>query len=185
MRRYSLSATNTQAMNVPIVLTKVSLTYSPVEDRIRMTGQVNESDSRVFWLTLRICQKLVNAVGNFVEKASSIPTGSDKELVLSFQQSAAMVRKAPSEPVVPPENASPSLIERVDVAYRKEQVLLSFLVPDGTAAQFALTVQQARQWLGILRNQYRQAGWPMDVWPAWISGAEDKPMPSGASQQVH
>lgn len=172
-------------MNAPIVLTKVSLVYSPTEDRIRMSGQVDESGSKVFWLTLRICQKLVNAIVNFVEKASSVPTGSDKELVLSFQQSAAMVRKTPSDPVVPPENAKIALIERVDVTYRKEQVVLSFVVPAGETAQFALSVQQARQWLGILRNQYRQAAWPTDAWPAWISGAEDKPMPTGASQQVH
>ena len=172
-------------MHAPIVLTKVSLTYSSTEDRIRMTGQTGESGSQVFWLTLRICQKLVQVVGNFVERASAVPTGSDKELVLSFKQSAAMVRKPPADPVVPPENAQTALIERVDVSYRKEQVLLSFIVSSGETAQFALSVQQARQWLGILRNQYRQASWPMDVWPAWISGAEDKPMPLGTSQQVH
>ncbi len=150
-----------------------------------MTGQVNESGARVFWLTLRICQKLVSIVGNFVEKASAVPTGSDKELVLSFKQSAAMVRKPASDPVVPPENASVSLVERVDVTYRKEQILLSFLIPGADTAQFALSIQQARQWLGILRNQYRQAAWPMDAWPGWISGAEDQPMPSGTSQRVH
>lgn len=30
-------------MHAPIVLTKVSLTYSSTEDRIRMTGQIGES----------------------------------------------------------------------------------------------------------------------------------------------
>jgi hypothetical protein len=172
-------------MKTPIVLTKVSLTYSPIEDRIRMSGQVSESGAIVFWLTLRICQKLVGTVGDFVEKAATIPSGSDKELVLSFQQSAAMVRTAPSEPVVPTEDAKVTLVEKIDVAFRKEQVLLSFFIPDGGVAQFSLSVQHARQWLGILRNQYRLAGWPMDAWPGWIAGAEDKAMPTGASYQVH
>ncbi|RJX32796.1 MAG: hypothetical protein C4516_03390 [Oxalobacter sp.] len=171
-------------MKTPIVLTKVSLNYSPVEDRIRMTGQVSESETRVLWLTLRICQKLVGAVLNFVEKASAVPTGSDKELVLSFKQSAAMVRKMPADPVLPQQDTQFSLVERIDVSYRKEQVLLSFFLPDEGVAQFALSIQQARQWLGIVRNQYRQAAWPMEIWPAWIAGAEDKPMSSG-HHQVH
>lgn len=150
-----------------------------------MTGQISEADAIVFWLTLRICQKLVKMVGAFVERASSVPTGSDKELVLSFQQSAAMVRKTPAEPVVPTEDTKVSLVERIDVNYRKDQVLLTFFIPGGGSAQFALSVQQARQWLGILRNQYQQAGWPMDIWPGWIAGAEEKPLPAGASQQMH
>ena len=172
-------------MNKPIVLSKVSLTYSPVEDRMRMTGRISESEMMVFWLTLRLSQKLVRAVSDFIEKASSIPPGSDPELVLSFQQSAAMVRKEPSDPVVAGGDTKSSRVERIDITQRKDVVLLNFFIPGGGSAQLSLSVQNARQWLGILRTQYQAAGWPMDVWPAWIAGATDKRDPVGMSRSVH
>ncbi len=172
-------------MKKPIVISKVSLTYSPVEDRMRMTGRVSESEVMVFWLTLRLSQKLVRAVGDFIEKASTIPQGSDPELVLSFQQSAAMVRKEPADPVVAGGDAKMLLVERIDITQRKDVVLLDFFIPDGGSAQLSLSVQNARQWLGVLRMQYQAAGWPMDLWPAWIAGAADKREPSGTSRSVH
>ena len=172
-------------MKPPIILIKVSLIYSPLEDRIRLTGQVSETRSTVLWLTQRICQKLVRAVGHYIEKASVVPTGSDRELVLSFKQSAAMVRKAQTEPVIPTPGSKDALVERIDVSYRKDRVLLRFLVQEGEVAQFGLSIQQARQWLGILRRQYREAGWPMDVWPVWITEAEDPAASPGAGRQIH
>lgn len=172
-------------MNKPIVLTKVSLRYSPVEDRINMSGRIGESGVMVFWLTLRICQKLVGALSQFIEKSTAVPSGSDKELVLSFQQSAAMVRNDSADPVVADNDAKSVLVERIDLTFKKESVLLAFFMPDGGVAHLTLALRNARQWLGILRDQYRQAEWPMDAWPTWFAESADRSVFAEKSARMH
>ena len=172
-------------MNKPIILTKVSLRYSSVEDRMRMTGRISEDEVRVFWLTQRISHKLVKAMSDFIEKASPLPPGSDRELMLSFQQSAAMVRNEPSDPVTADSNAPSSLVDRIDISQHKDKISLNFFIPAGGSAQLSLSIQNARQWLGILHAQYQHAAWSLDSWPVWMSGAMDNPEVGRALRNVH
>lgn len=172
-------------MKIPIVLTKVTMLYSPAEDRIRMTGRLNGQDAMVFWLTQRICLTLVRAVGDFVEMATDFPLGSDHELVLSFQQSAAMARPDASDPVVADACSESALVERIDIIQHADTALLLFIVHGNEQVQFSLSLHQARQWLGTLRAQFRLAAWSMETWPGWMVGAMESAPAKRGDRQIH
>jgi hypothetical protein len=168
-----------------VVLNKVTLTYSSTEDRMQMTGEVSQSDPLVFWLTRRMCEQLVVAVSDFIEKASPIPTGADKDLMQSFRQNAALIRKEKSPPVVVGSNAKAVLVHKIDLTFQKETVLLAFYMSDAESAQLPLSIQTARQWLGILYVQYLNAEWPLDKWPSWATESPDKPASADRRQLMH
>jgi hypothetical protein len=172
-------------MPTHIALNKVTLTYSTNEDRIQMTGEVSESDPLVFWLTRRMCEQLVIAVSGFIEKASPIPTGADKDLMLSFRQNAALIKKEKSAPVKVGSDSKTFLVQKIDLTFQKEVVLLAFYMSETECAKLPLTVQNARQWLGILYAQYQHAGWPLGTWPAWATESPDKPASPDQRQLMH
>ena len=172
-------------MKTPIVLTKVTMLYSPAEDRIRMTGRLNGQEAMVFWLTQRVCLTLVRAVGDFVEMATDFPLGADHELVLSFQQSAAMARPDASDPVVADACAESALVERIDIIQHADTALLFFFVRGNEQVQLSLSLQQARQWLGTLRAQFRLAAWSLETWPGWLIGIAEAQQARRGDRQIH
>lgn len=172
-------------MPAQVSLNKVSLSYSAVEDRMRMTGDVSDSDPLVFWLTRRMCEKLVKAVSDFIEKSSSIPVGADKDLMLSFRQSAALIRKEKTEPVTAGSDAQVILVQKVDLKFHKESVVLAFFMSETDSANLSLSIQNARQWLGVLYAQYQAAAWPLDGWPAWATESNEKPVSPSQRKQMH
>lgn len=155
----------------PLHLSKISLTYSSVEDRMRMAGEVAQAEPVAVWLTQRICRLLVPQLVRFVEKSSPLPPGSDRALLLSFQQSAAVMNNDVTEPVRESEVASPALVERVDLNFHQTLVVLTFWLTPEQTARLALTVEQTFQWLDILYRQYCLAEWPLEAWPEWLADA--------------
>ncbi len=168
-----------------LVLNKVSLSYSSAEDRMCLAGEVSDADPLVFWLTRRMCEQLVVAITKFIETASSIPIGADKDLMLSFRQSAALIKKEDSEPVKPGNDAKTTLIQKIDLVFQKETIALVFFMSDDASAKLTLTTQNARQWLGILFAQYKIAGWPLGVWPSWATESPEKPSTPDQRQLMH
>jgi len=152
---------------------------------MRMTGEVSESDLLVFWLTRRMCEKLVKAVSDFIEKSSPIPKGADKESMLSFRQSAALIKKEKSEPVTAGSNAQVVLVQKVDLKFQKESVVLAFFMSDTESAKLTLPIQNARQWLGVLYAQYQAAAWPLDNWPVWATESHEKPVSTAQLKKMH
>ena len=151
-----------------VLLTKVTVTYSEVEDRICMSALLQESEPVMFLLTLRLCRLLVRALTDHLERSVSGSDLLDIGLLLTCQQRDAEWQHEPSEPVRFSKGLQVLLPERVDLSYTAESAVLLFSVGDGDIAQLPMSMQELRQWLGIVHRQFKRADWPMDVWPEWF-----------------
>ena len=159
-------------LNTVLLLTKVTFTYSEVEDRILMSAKLSEGDAVVFWLTLRLCSRLVIELTGHLERSASRPVYIDTGLLLTCHQHVAEWQHVPSEPVSFCKGALQVLPVKVALSCSSKGAVLLFSLRDGQDAQLPMNLQQLRQWLAIVHRQYKHAGWPMDVWPEWFVKAE-------------
>ena len=82
------------------LLTKVTFRYNEVEDRILMSALLQSGEPVAFWLTQRLCGRIIPALTAHLER--SVPRSSlivDKGLLLSCQQREAEWQHKHSEPV--------------------------------------------------------------------------------------
>ncbi len=155
-----------------VLLTKVTCTYSELEDRIRMSAMLKEGEPVVFWLTQRLSCRIVRALTAHLEKSLSQSALVDMGLLLSCQQRDAEWQHEPSEPVPFKEETLRILPEKVDLSCSPESAALLFPIGEGEDAQLHMNFKEMRQWLAIVHRQFKNAGWPMGVWPAWFTQAE-------------
>jgi len=155
-----------------LLLTKVTVRYNEAEDRICMSAMVKEGEPVVFWLTFRLCTRLVRALTNHLERTVSRSALVDLGLLLTCQQRDAMWRHEPSQPVNYRQGSLVFVPERVELACSADNVVLLF--PSGTddMSRLQMSMLELRQWLAIVHRQYQQADWPLDVWPEWFKGTE-------------
>jgi hypothetical protein len=145
-----------------VLLTKVTCTYSELEDRIRMSAMLKEGEPVVFWLTQRLSCRIVRALTAHLEKSLSQSALVDMGLLLSCQQRDAEWQHEPSEPVPFKEETLRILPEKVDLSCS----------PESAALLLHMNFKEMRQWLAIVHRQFKNAGWPMGVWPVWFTQAE-------------
>ena len=158
-----------------MLLTKVTVTYSEVEDLICMSALLQEGEPVVFWLTLRLCRLVVRALTDHLERSVSGSDLIDIGLLLTCRQRDAEWQHEPSEPVHYSTGSQVVLPERVDLSCTTESVALLFPMDDGDIAQLPMSMQELRQWLGIVHRQFQRAGWPMDEWPEWFTPSAPGP----------
>jgi hypothetical protein len=152
-----------------LLLTKVTCSYSEVEDRIRMSAMMKGGEPVVFWLTLRMCCRIVRELNLHLERSvSKSALVVDMGLLLSCKQRDAEWQHKPSEPVNYSKNVLLVLPPKVSLSCSKDGAALLFPLIDGQDAKLQMSLQELRQWLAILYRQFTIAGWPMDVWPDWF-----------------
>ena len=155
-----------------MLLTKVTCTYSEIEDRIRMSAMLQEGEPVVFWLTHRLASRMVAALTLHLERSVSRSSLVDMGLLLACQQCEAEWQHEPSEPVSYKPESLRILPEKVALNCSAENAALLFPLGDGRQAQMRMNLLELRQWLAIMHRQYKKAGWPMEVWPEWFTLAE-------------
>jgi len=155
-----------------VQLTKVTCIYSEIEDRIRMSAIMKEGEPVVFWLTQRLCCRLVPTLTAHLEQSVLRSTLLDTGLLLSCQQRDAEWHHKPSEPVNYREASLLILPEKVDLSFSAESVGVSLPLNNEEDALMKMSLQELRQWLAIVYRQFQNACWPMDVWPDWFTLAE-------------
>ena len=155
-----------------MLLTKVTCTYSEVEDRIRMSAMLKDGEPVVFWLTQRLSCMLVRALTGHLERSVTQSALVDMGLLLSCQQRGAEWQLEPSEPVNYTAGSLRILPERVDMSCSPKGAALLFPIGDGKEAQLHMSLHELRQWLGIVYRQFNTAGWSRDVWPEWFTQSE-------------
>lgn len=147
--------------------------YADFEDRIRVSHQLDSGDVVVTWLTRRLTDRLVTHLAAWLEKETEqIPR---PDVVQSFAQEAAaaqLAQAAATEPqaaVKPPPMPVAWLVREIDINTENAGVRLQLRgqSPNETL-QLGLSRLQLRQWLNIIRSQYRLAQWPLSAWPEWL-----------------
>jgi len=163
-------------------LQRLTTQYLDVEDRIRITGAASSGEAVVIWLTQRLLSRLLPHLLTQLQQqtaaAAAIPTDAvQTEMVQSFAQQAARAQLPEQAPVkVLPESQS-WLAESIDVTTKNkpddssQDQFISFLFKGINKEQASVTMPstQLRQWLNILHDQWLLSGWPMSLWPDWVT----------------
>lgn len=156
--------------NSLIRLRKVTMSYSRVEDRIRMTSQTDDAESFDFWLTLRLCREVIKVMSEQLSVSVLKKTQAQHApMVESFLHAGVASRKTSVRPVT----VTPSqthLLHKIQVQSGKQSIALRLPVNQDTAV-LAFKHDEARQWLAILYKHFQIAQWPMDIWPEWFNKA--------------
>ena len=183
-----------------IHLQRITTEYVDTEDRIRLSGEVEENVSILLWLTQRLLAQLITHLLRLIEKQSldlvgntdSVDPAPASSLMQGFAQQVAQAELIPELPVQAAASAQSWLVLEVDFSLSPEGTLiLVFKRESGKAAtqegkdagKATLTVEakQLRQWLGIVHAQWQQAGWPLTIWPTWM----DEQSPSDTDNPLH
>lgn len=193
-------------------LTRLTCAYIDREDRIRCVGETANGTTVVVWMTQRLLIRLIPPICQWLENSSAVSDAAShlpdqSVLWQGFAQQAAQADMTPQPAVRLQAGAPEWLVFEVDMSTNADCISLSFkgeerIPPPSThikaladliastrpqavarVARMAMTVVQARQWLGIVHQQCRQASWALPVWPEWIEeaqsfGATDQAPPS-------
>ncbi len=166
-----------------INLQRITTQYVEAEDRIRLSGEDEQGQTIVLWLTQRLLAQVISHLLALIEKQSpTLSKRGDAEapassLMQGFAQQAAEAELRPEQPVEAVSSSQVWLVQEVDIALSPEGTLvLVFKQEIGVVAQqgdermATLTVEakQLRQWLSIVHAQWQRAGWPPALWPTWM-----------------
>ncbi len=154
----------------PPTFQRLTTTYVPEEDRIRLAGQLADHTTAVLWCTQRLLRGLLPPLWSWAEnRARHLP---NKEAYLEFLQASAQARLTPTPPVATKGGETSWLVLAVDLQADEAAVRLTFRGPEDHAATLLLAEVPLRQWLGILRGLFCSAGWSLEDWPSWLISQE-------------
>ena len=148
-----------------LAVTRATLAYNQIEDRISLTCAVNNDQCVVLWLTARLASRLVPHLCHVV---TQFP---DTLLVAGSAQ-----RPAPEAPVVAGADSPAWVVTAIDLTNGPMLLQLGFRDNQGHApVLFSLEHTQLAEWSEGLKRCYADAGWSMDCWH----------MPVGVDPQSH
>jgi hypothetical protein len=176
-------------------LHRLTSQYIDVEDRLRLSGETAGGDTLVLWLTQRLMNRLLPHLFNVLQtqtaEATSSPAGGlQTEMVQGFAQQAARAQLPPQQPVTAAPETRTWLVESVDIKAHTASAE-GGTVPATTAVQLLFKSREVqiaavvmppallRQWLNILYDQWRLAGWSADLWPEWVRDSVPTPPAAG------
>ncbi|MDA0892723.1 MAG: hypothetical protein O3C15_10455 [Proteobacteria bacterium] len=140
-------------------LTKISLSYSVEEDRIRMDSVSSTGDLLRLWFTARLLNRLV-------------PHLVAKQLNFQAENRASDDTRLAHGPVDPSDSTNvicgpehpEVLVAAIGLSVQGEQIVLTFKRGDGEKqAVFGLSLSSLAQWNEGLKRCYQQAEWPQDT----------------------
>ncbi|MGE4340747.1 MAG: hypothetical protein AB7E55_33065 [Pigmentiphaga sp.] len=183
-----------QAPAIP-ELRRLTTQYLDTEDRIRLTGESADGDVWVLWLTQRMLQRLLSPLFSWLDTTVAKPprthdgpapvpaTDDEAEQRHHQAQRAAVSGHTAQPPVTAPPDTREILVHSIDLSHFPRGVRLTFKAAGpGTppTVRLSLPTQALRQWLRVLYQQYRKAGWPLQHWPDWLRNdpAQAQPAPS-------
>ena len=154
-----------------MLLEKITFDYSMQEDRICVMAQTHQGDPVLMWLTQRLCKSLASTLLGHLDKTTSVPPAADKDMMMAFQQSAAVLQQEPSAPVQTPDNTCATRIDVVDIHMAADKVELVFHLAGEDRARMVLNPAQLRQALQIILTLFRKGDWSTAQWPSWMLDA--------------
>ena len=137
-------------------LQRITSEYVETEDRLRLSGALDEETTVVIWLTRRLLDRavphLIKWLGQQPEFIAPVPAGPNDM----------------TPPVLARAEAQMWLVDRIDLSFGPAAITLDFFGPPSAQCSLVLDPLTLRQWLEILLRQYRQGEWPVDAWGEYI-----------------
>ncbi|MES2298104.1 MAG: hypothetical protein V4582_13750 [Pseudomonadota bacterium] len=166
-------------------LQRITTSYIPTEDRIRVSGETPDGQTVVIWLSLRLAQRMVPVLARWLEGQAPLPPeqfasnseaqqAARVEMVQSFVQEAARAELKPQKPVSAAAPLEQWMARTLNVERSGQEIALILRSGEGEgdaqAARLTMPAKVLRQWLGMLMEAYRKGDWPLDKWPSWLQG---------------
>ena len=147
---------------------KFSLHYDPAEDRLAWDTEDTGGATTRLWLTQRLCRGLVGAILPLIEARLDAPP-QHQATVQSWEQAAAMADFGKTPPVQTRAESVTGLVSAVHITPTTEGFDLTFDFGAGEQRTVGVVLAAVRQTLDVLHRLSISAGWPQDIWPAWIA----------------
>lgn len=150
-------------------LQRFTTDYDEHEDRIKLVGECQSEKHVLLWMTQRLMLRLIPVMLERVHKSIGVEeTPQLRSVMQEFAQQAARTQM-PSVPAVQAKEDSQSwLIQSIDVTPTPQGLHLALKGVNEDCAIVQLEGQFLRQWLNILYDISRKAGWSLNIWPDWI-----------------
>ena len=152
-------------------LNKVTLQYSPHEDRILMSGEHDGGDPVAFLLTMRMSRSIVGMLCTHLDRITPEKPVLGRDMQMACRQRDAEWQRQPAEPVRCDKGMQMFLPEKIDFSCSSGMAALIF--PAGNEqAMLKMSLTELRQLLSLLHGLFLAASWPMEVWPEWLGAGE-------------
>jgi len=152
------------------VLQRITTQFSPEEDRIRLAGAAENGTQAVIWLTRRLLGLLVPVLLKQLDEQFAGASPAYRQALQEFAQQAACDALGGSKPVHAGQDDETLVATAVDVGRTEFGALLTLRDQSGRAFALPLSKDALRQWLHILYQTDRKAGWQLPQWPDWLTG---------------
>ena len=150
---------------------KFSQLYDTAEDRMGWECEDMEGATTRLWLTQRLCRGFATAMVNMLQKRQDAPA-EHESLVQAWEQVAAMADFGRTPAVQADPQAAHGLISAVHMSPTTGGTSMTFDFGADEHRSIGLTLAAVRQTLSVMHRLHVAAGWPVDVFPAWVSDPE-------------
>lgn len=147
-------------------LQRVTTEYIDLEDRIRLSGEAENAELVVIWLSQRLLRRLLPVLLQWLGRQVDETPRADA--LQSFALQAALAELSGQKPIQAGADSATWLATSVDISQSDQMVGLTFRGDNQQSATLILAAQPLRQWLGIVHGAYLKAEWALDIWPAWL-----------------
>ena len=168
-------------------LRRITIEYSEQEDRIRLAGLTQSSQTVIMWFTMRLMSRLIVHCLGLLERGSLeskiILTENEKskESIQNFVQKSAEEQIIKETPVEVSVESPEHLIVEIDVKNTDSGLSIIFKGKSDSVHNIFFNGEQLRQWLAMLYSVWQKAEWPKTMWPDWIEKDHSLPTPSEIS----
>jgi hypothetical protein len=166
-------------------VTRTTLAFNAIEDRISLACKLTTSEVALLWLTAPLTRRLIPHLIALTaplpdaqtQRMSQKAAGQEADLAANRGEekakgvpSAAQHTAEAGVPVVAGEDSASWVVAAIDITNGPMFVRLCFRgVEDRLSASLTLEHTQLAQWVEGLRHCYARSGWPMDCWEKAVS----------------
>ena len=172
-----------------LAVTKITTTYSPREDRIRLAMASKDGETLILWLSQRLVNHFIVEICRWLEAQVANVGGESLQdrtvrIAASMAQETAVANIVPAKPVEPKSQPDEWLVSNIKCSLAEGAVKLVFTTDgDRDVARTTYSSDAMRQWLHIFHRIYQRAQWATSAWPQWFIDAEAQTPPT--QRQLH
>jgi hypothetical protein len=142
------------------LLSRLTLDYSPDEDRMKLTGLTQEGALVIAWLSLRLLGRLVP---HLLTRYEAIAASTGPNTASLHGTNSSTTSDGSEAPVLPQHDTPSFLVGAADMTQRADAILLT-LRGGSDEVRFAIPVSKMAHWLSGLKHLYQVAEWPTTIW---------------------